>query len=186
MSFLLLLCSKTFPQSYEISEFERYGILILILHHCVVLWNPLIQGIPDYHILWASLPKVTFINNPNTRPSQSMCIFKQPAQFTATDGLTAAYATSHMSSSSSCAITDWAAPRGRAVPSVDRKQREMGGAAPLTSHQFAVACVRQSVALGPIWQTLWKISDARGWLSQQNQYSGSIHYWYAVATDIDS
>jgi len=44
----------------------------------------------------------------------------------------------------------------------------------LNRHQFTVACVRQSVALGPIWQILWKILDAREWLSQQNQHSGSI------------
>jgi len=32
----------------------------------------------------------------------------------------------------------------------------------LNRHQFTVACVRRSVALGLIWQILWKISDARG------------------------
>jgi len=54
----------------------------------------------------------------------------QPAQSLSTDGLTEAYATSNISSSSSCAIAGRAAPDGSAVLGIDRKQREMGGATP--------------------------------------------------------
>jgi len=53
-------------------------------------------------------------------------------------------------------------------------------------HQFTVACVRRSVALGPIWQILCKISDASGWLSQQNQQSNTQAQFVSYFTNRDA
>jgi len=52
--------------------------------------------------------------------------------------------TSNISSSSSCAIAGWVAPRGSAVLSIDRKQREMGGAVPWTTILCAGTCRDQT------------------------------------------